>query len=104
MSKYMRFVMPHLALGYIAAASVPASRNVMNAASAASGGRPDDDVRYSSRAYACPKCSGPVIRVRRRYIDRLISLVTPVHRYRCHAKGLGCGWEGNLRLHSDIQH
>jgi hypothetical protein len=36
--------------------------------------------------------------VRRRLIDRLVSLLTPVRRYRCHAKGWGCGWEGNLRV------
>jgi hypothetical protein len=33
--------------------------------------------------------------VRRRFIDRLLSLILPVHRYRCNS--LGCHWEGNLR-------
>jgi hypothetical protein len=33
-------------------------------------------------------------RVPRRFTDRLISLIRPLHRYRCHS--IGCGWEGNL--------
>lgn len=44
----------------------------------------------------CPKCSGPVIRVHRRLIDRLVSMITLAHRYRCREHGLGCDWEGNL--------
>ena len=44
----------------------------------------------------CPHCKGPVIRVRRRFVDRLISLLIPVQRYRCRMKGWGCDWEGNL--------
>ena len=44
----------------------------------------------------CPKCNGPVVRVRRRFVDRLLSLVKPTRRYRCFAKGWGCDWEGNL--------
>ena len=103
MNKYMRFIPPPLPPGYVVAASLPASRKVMNVSSAAPRGRPGD-VSHVSRTYACPICSGPVERVRRRFIDRLVSLITPVHRYRCQAKGWGCGWEGNLRLHSNMPH
>jgi len=48
------------------------------------------------RGSVCPLCHGPVERVRRRFIDRLISFVTPIQRYRCRSKGWGCDWEGNL--------
>jgi len=44
----------------------------------------------------CPRCYGSVMRVRRRYIDRLISVVVPVHRYHCISPS--CGWTGNLRV------
>jgi len=44
----------------------------------------------------CPHCNGPVIRVRRRFVDRLVSLLMPVQRYRCRMKGWGCDWEGIL--------
>jgi len=42
----------------------------------------------------CPRCKGSVVRVRRRLIDRLISLVSPRRRYRCLT--MGCGWQGTL--------
>jgi hypothetical protein len=42
----------------------------------------------------CPRCRGALIRIRRRPIDRFVSLVLPRRRYRCVA--IGCGWEGNL--------
>lgn len=58
-----------------------------------------DGRSQSCRRPECPRCSGPVLRVRRRIIDRMISLFVPVHRYRCNA--LGCTWEGNLRTHRD---
>lgn len=44
---------------------------------------------------ACPRCSGPVYRIPRRFVDLLLSAVVPVHRYRCDE--MGCNWEGNLR-------
>ena len=45
----------------------------------------------------CPRCSGTVIRVKRHWIDRLISAAfAPVHRYRC--EQLGCSWEGRLKV------
>jgi len=47
----------------------------------------------------CPRCHGSgwsanLIRVKRRLIDRLVSLIWPLHRYRC--RSMGCGWEGNF--------
>jgi hypothetical protein len=44
----------------------------------------------------CPRCHGPAYRVRRRLIDRLISLIFPRHRYRC--ESWECRWEGTLRV------
>jgi hypothetical protein len=32
--------------------------------------------------------------VKRRPIDRLVSLIWPQYRYRC--RSMGCGWEGNF--------
>jgi hypothetical protein len=43
---------------------------------------------------ACPLCKAPVNRISRRFIDRVISVVHPVHRYRCDS--FICNWEGNL--------
>lgn len=43
---------------------------------------------------ACPRCHSSVNRIPRRFIDRLLSLAFPVHRYRCHS--IICSWEGNL--------
>ncbi len=43
----------------------------------------------------CPLCGSSVERVHRRFLDRLLSLVRPIRRYRC--KGFHCNWEGNLR-------
>ena len=44
----------------------------------------------------CARCGGPVQRVRRRWIDRLMSLFGRRQRYRCYS--MVCGWEGNLRV------
>ena len=49
----------------------------------------------AGRSLRCPRCQGSLVRVRRRLLDRIISLVSPRHRYRCVA--IGCGWEGTLR-------
>lgn len=46
--------------------------------------------------HRCPYCNSPVDRVRRRFIDRLVSLITPVRRYRCRGHGWDCTWEGRL--------
>ncbi len=43
----------------------------------------------------CPQCGHAVRRVRRRFGDRLLSMVYPVYRYRCDS--VDCHWEGNLR-------
>jgi hypothetical protein len=48
--------------------------------------------------HPCPRCAGNLIRIRRRVIDRLLSLFVPVHRYECSHSC--CGWEGNLRVRS----
>lgn len=44
----------------------------------------------------CPRCQAVAYRVRRRWIDRLISLFRPVRRYRC--QEFRCGWEGNIHV------
>ncbi|MEP7209167.1 MAG: hypothetical protein ABI920_19715, partial [Casimicrobiaceae bacterium] len=41
---------------------------------------------------ACPKCGGDLVRVKRRLIDRVISLFGPVHRCAC----TQCRWRGRL--------
>ena len=41
----------------------------------------------------CPKCAGNIVRIRRRWPDRLISkLFAPMQRFRC--EQFGCHWEG----------
>jgi hypothetical protein len=44
----------------------------------------------------CIQCQGNLIRTPRRPIDHCISLVMPVHRYRC--SRFGCQWIGNVRV------
>lgn len=46
----------------------------------------------------CPRCNGWVYRVRRRFVDLLLSTLIPVQRYRCFSTG--CDWEGNMRVNS----
>lgn len=46
-------------------------------------------------ALACPVCQGAVERISRRWVDRLLSIVMPVQRFRCAT--MSCQWEGNLR-------
>ena len=55
---------------------------------------PDVTTKPSRRA--CPQCGSSVARVRRRFIDHLVSFVYPVYRYRC-SSSFVCDWEGNLR-------
>ena len=43
----------------------------------------------------CPACGGPAVRVARRLVDRLHSVIRPVQRYQCRAAD--CGWVGNFR-------
>lgn len=49
----------------------------------------ETDVRPS-----CPRCKGSVQRIHRHLLDRLKSLVRPVHRFEC--CDVECGWEGTL--------
>ncbi|MEO8039197.1 MAG: hypothetical protein ABI794_10540 [Betaproteobacteria bacterium] len=57
---------------------------------------------YLAGDRACPNCNGRAYRIRRRFIDRLTSLVTPIQRYRCDS--VTCGWEGNLPVHPKSDH
>ncbi len=43
----------------------------------------------------CPKCGFATQRIPRRWIDRLISRVTPVERYMCMSPA--CDWVGNIK-------
>lgn len=52
-----------------------------------------------SQKHTCPKCSGHVMRVPRRFVDRFVSLIFPVQRYKCLSPE--CLWEGNLRRIDD---
>jgi len=51
---------------------------------------------YKGMARDCPQCGTGAYRIRRRVIDRIFSLLSPLRRYRC--TSIGCGWEGNLPL------
>ncbi len=48
------------------------------------------------KCFACPMCSGSVVRVHRHLADVVVGLLTmlPVRRYRCRRNG--CGWGGIL--------
>jgi hypothetical protein len=48
--------------------------------------------RRQAGPFRCVMCGGPVRRVRRRLVDRLISIVRPSWRFRCMSRA--CGWEG----------
>jgi len=46
--------------------------------------------------HACPMCGQHgLIRIRRRFIDRVLSLFVKQRRFRCTQPG--CQWQGNLR-------
>jgi hypothetical protein len=46
--------------------------------------------RHQHRSHdRCPKCSGELIRVRRRVVDRLLSVAVPVYRFRCNVPFCG---------------
>lgn len=45
--------------------------------------------------YMCPQCASYARRIRRRFLDRMISLVIPVSRYKCQC----CHWQGNVSKH-----
>lgn len=44
----------------------------------------------------CPLCGEHAKRIHRRFIDRLISIFTPVQRYQC--QNFSCSWKGNIRV------
>ena len=50
---------------------------------------PDPPSRRRARQ-VCPQCGHTLYRVHRRLLDRLASLIVPLHRYRCNE----CGWSG----------
>lgn len=54
-----------------------------------------DRPAWVSRTQVCPRCGGYVIRVPRRLVDRMVSLLLPRQRYSC--QSAVCHWEGNLR-------
>ena len=47
-----------------------------------------------SMAPNCPLCGGLLIRTSRRPIDRILSIVTPLQRFRC--PSFNCQFEGNV--------
>lgn len=55
---------------------------------------PDPAAGGTRRGQTCPCCGEPTQRVRRRLLDRFISLWRPVVRMRCAAPA--CGWEGRV--------
>jgi len=61
-----------------------------------------DRPAWVSRTQVCPRCQGYVIRVPRRLVDRVMSLLLPRQRYSC--QSAGCHWEGNLRPGADRKH
>jgi hypothetical protein len=50
----------------------------------------------ASYGQPCPVCNASTHRIPRRFIDWLLSIFTPVRRYRC--QSMKCTWEGNLRV------
>lgn len=44
----------------------------------------------------CPLCAGYTVRIRRCYLDRIISLFSPVYRYQC--QDLKCKWQGKVSV------
>lgn len=55
----------------------------------------------SANVWICPACASYATRIHRRLIDRVISLIIPVHRYRCH--NYQCQWQGNVKQNA-LQH
>ena len=78
------------------------------AATAMIGASPESSPRSSATSVAapisphartarpvCPECKASLNSVPRRFIDRVINIVYPVHRYHC--RSFLCGWQGTLR-------
>lgn len=56
----------------------------------------------ASNSEACPMCGkNALVRIRRRLIDRILSLFVRQRRFRCTQPG--CQWQGNLRVKSSAQ-
>ncbi len=47
-------------------------------------------------------CAGPVSRIPRRGLDRLLGMLVSIRRFRCLA--FGCRWEGNLSTWRNKRH
>lgn len=58
-------------------------------------GGPGTGGGIASYGRPCPVCNGSTNRIPRRLIDLILSIFTPVRRYRC--RSMSCTWEGNLR-------
>lgn len=58
-------------------------------------GGPGAGGSLASYGRPCPVCNSSTNRIPRRLIDLILSIFTPVRRYRCRA--MSCTWEGNLR-------
>ena len=56
---------------------------------------PSANTAETSR-HTCPTCGEPLLRIPRRAVDRLLSLFSPVHRYRC--RNHSCRWQGNISV------
>ena len=50
---------------------------------------------HARRTQRCPDCRAPIERIRRRRIDRVRSLITPVWRFAC--SDPGCHWTATIR-------
>ena len=58
---------------------------------------PSDDAGSAGRQ-TCPQCGEPLLRMRRRIVDRLTSFFQPVQRFRCRSHR--CQWQGNISVKS----
>jgi len=57
----------------------------------------DDRVAVGERfPILCPVCGSATRRIRRRPIDRAVSLIFKVWRFRCSSRA--CSWEGTMRM------
>jgi len=61
---------------------------------------PRGSAGLSASGLCCPCCKSSVFRVARRLPDLLISLFTPIRRYRCIS--MKCSWEGNFRQRRSV--
>lgn len=58
------------------------------------GADPSASAQFHPCRPACPRCKSGLVRIRRRLVDRIVSAIFPVRRYRCLA--FFCCWEGTL--------